>query len=98
MLYSYSFQNKKRDLSDVLSTVIKDEPRFMKAISPKRLFLVVKANPCTWKAAVASFRRPPIPISTPKQRADSSSSGWMNPANKPAEYWQCKGNPTPSKD
>ena len=28
MLYSYSFANRKRDLSDVLSTVIKDEPRF----------------------------------------------------------------------
>lgn len=29
MLYTYSFQNKKRDLSDVLSTVVKDEPRFI---------------------------------------------------------------------
>ncbi len=29
MLYSYSFQEKKRDLSDILSTVIKDEPRFI---------------------------------------------------------------------
>ena len=29
MLYSYSFQNKKRDLSDILSEVIKDEPRFI---------------------------------------------------------------------
>ena len=29
MLYSYSFQNKKRDLSDILSTVIKNEPRFI---------------------------------------------------------------------
>ena len=29
MLYSYSFANRKRDLSDVLSTVIKDEPRFI---------------------------------------------------------------------
>ncbi|MCP3967476.1 MAG: DUF5309 domain-containing protein [Lentisphaerae bacterium] len=28
-LYSYSFANKKRDLTDVLSTVIKDEPRFI---------------------------------------------------------------------
>ena len=28
-LYSYSFANKKRDLSDILSTVIKDEPRFI---------------------------------------------------------------------
>ena len=28
-LYSYSFQNKKRDLSDIMSTVIKDEPRFI---------------------------------------------------------------------
>jgi len=34
MLYSYSFQNKKRDLSDVLSTVIKDEPRFISLFSP----------------------------------------------------------------
>ena len=34
MLYSYSFQNKKRDLSDVLSTVIKDEPRFMSNFLP----------------------------------------------------------------
>ena len=29
MLYSYSFQNRKRDLSDILSTVVKDEPRFI---------------------------------------------------------------------
>ncbi len=29
MLFSYSFQNKKRDLSDILSTVIKDSPRFI---------------------------------------------------------------------
>ena len=29
MLYTYSFQDKKRDLSDVLSTVVKDEPRFI---------------------------------------------------------------------
>ncbi|MDD3154829.1 MAG: DUF5309 family protein [Victivallaceae bacterium] len=29
MLYSYSFSNRKRDLSDILSTVIKDEPRFI---------------------------------------------------------------------
>ena len=27
-IYAYSFVNKKRDLSDILSTVIKDEPRF----------------------------------------------------------------------
>ena len=29
MLYTYSFQNRKRDLADILSTVIKDEPRFI---------------------------------------------------------------------
>ena len=29
MLYSYSFANRKRDLSDILSTVIRDEPRFI---------------------------------------------------------------------
>lgn len=29
MLYSYSFSNRKRDLSDVFATVIKDEPRFI---------------------------------------------------------------------
>jgi hypothetical protein len=29
MLYTYSFQNRKRDLRDVLSTVVKDEPRFI---------------------------------------------------------------------
>ncbi len=29
MLFSYSFQNKKRDLAEVLSTVIKNEPRFI---------------------------------------------------------------------
>ena len=29
MLYSYSFSTRKRDLSDVLSAVIKDEPRFI---------------------------------------------------------------------
>ncbi len=29
MLFSYSFQNKKRDLSDILSTVVKDAPRFI---------------------------------------------------------------------
>lgn len=34
MLYSYSFQNKKRDLSDVLSTIIKDEPRFISLFRP----------------------------------------------------------------
>ena len=28
-LYTYSFSDKKRDLTDVLSTVIKDEPRFI---------------------------------------------------------------------
>ncbi len=28
-LYTYSFKDKKRDLSDILSTVIKDEPRFI---------------------------------------------------------------------
>lgn len=32
-IYSYSFQNKKRDLSNVLSTVIKDEPRFISNFS-----------------------------------------------------------------
>jgi hypothetical protein len=25
-LYSYNFQDKKRDLSDVLSTIVQDEP------------------------------------------------------------------------
>ena len=34
MLYTYSFQNKKRDLSDILSTVIKDEPRFISNFKP----------------------------------------------------------------
>jgi len=34
MLYSYSFQNKKRDLADILSTVIKDEPRFISNFKP----------------------------------------------------------------
>ena len=29
MIYSYSFANRKRDLSDILNTVIKDEPRFI---------------------------------------------------------------------
>lgn len=29
MLYSYSFSNHKRDLSGILNTVIKDEPRFI---------------------------------------------------------------------
>ena len=29
MFYSYSFSNRKRDLSDILSTVIRDEPRFI---------------------------------------------------------------------
>ena len=29
MLYTYSFSNVRRDLSDILSTVIKDEPRFI---------------------------------------------------------------------
>ena len=33
-LYTYSFQNKKRDLSDILSTVIKDEPRFISNFKP----------------------------------------------------------------
>ncbi|MBS1453623.1 MAG: DUF5309 family protein [Lentisphaeria bacterium] len=34
MLYTYSFQNKKRDLSDILSTVVKDEPRFISLFNP----------------------------------------------------------------
>ncbi|MGN1366565.1 MAG: DUF5309 family protein, partial [Victivallis vadensis] len=34
MLYTYSFQNKKRDLSDILSTVVKDEPRFISNFRP----------------------------------------------------------------
>ncbi|MBE6358662.1 MAG: hypothetical protein E7057_05375 [Lentisphaerae bacterium] len=29
MLYNYTFANRKRDLSDVMATVIKDEPRFI---------------------------------------------------------------------
>ena len=29
MLYSYTFANAKRDLADIMSTVIKDEPRFI---------------------------------------------------------------------
>lgn len=29
MLYTYSFSNRKRDLSDILSTVIREEPRFI---------------------------------------------------------------------
>lgn len=28
-IYAYGFANKKRDLSDILSTVVKDEPRFI---------------------------------------------------------------------
>ena len=35
-LYSYSFQNVKRDLNDVLSTIIKDEPRFISSFKPGR--------------------------------------------------------------
>ena len=34
MLYSYTFANRKRDLSDVLSTVVKDEPRFISNFRP----------------------------------------------------------------
>ena len=34
MLYTYSFANRKRDLSDVMSTVIKDEPRFISNFRP----------------------------------------------------------------
>ena len=29
MLYSYTFSNRKRDLSDILSTVVREEPRFI---------------------------------------------------------------------
>lgn len=29
MMYSYTFANRKRDLSDILSTVIREEPRFI---------------------------------------------------------------------
>lgn len=36
MIYAYSFQNKKRDLSDILSTVVKDEPRFISLFGRKR--------------------------------------------------------------
>ena len=28
-IYAYSFVNKKRDLSDILSTVVREEPRFI---------------------------------------------------------------------
>ena len=34
-IYSYTFQNRKRDLSDVLSTVIRDQPRFI-SLFPRR--------------------------------------------------------------
>ena len=34
MLYTYSFSNRKRDLSDIMSTVIKDEPRFISNFHP----------------------------------------------------------------
>ena len=40
MLYSYSFSNRKRDLSDILATVIRDEPRFIsnfKAVPEARM-------------------------------------------------------------
>lgn len=35
MIFAYSFQNKKRDLSDILSTVQKDEPRFISLFAKK---------------------------------------------------------------
>ena len=34
MLYNYSFANRKRDLSDVMAAVIKDEPRFISNFKP----------------------------------------------------------------
>ena len=34
MLYNYSFANRKRDLADVMATVIKDEPRVMSNVRP----------------------------------------------------------------
>ena len=34
MLYSYSFADRKRDLGTVLSTVIKEEPRFISNFQP----------------------------------------------------------------
>ena len=34
MLYTYSFANRKRDLSDILSTVVRDEPRFISNFKP----------------------------------------------------------------
>ena len=34
MLYSYSFSNRKRDLSDILSGVVRDEPRFIANFKP----------------------------------------------------------------
>lgn len=33
-LYTYNFANKKRDLADILSTVIKEEPRFIANFKP----------------------------------------------------------------
>ena len=46
MLYNYSFANRKRDLSDVMAAVIKDEPRFIsnfttasEAVSAKHEYL-----------------------------------------------------------
>ena len=34
MLYTYSFAERKRDLSDILSTVVRDEPRFISNFKP----------------------------------------------------------------
>ena len=34
MLYSYSFSDRKRDLSDIFSTVVRDEPRFISNFKP----------------------------------------------------------------
>lgn len=35
MLYSYDLKNKKRDLTDVLSTVVADQPRFISLFVPR---------------------------------------------------------------
>jgi len=61
MLYSYSFSDRKRDLSDILSTVIKDEPRFISnfrrvadATQPKHEWLEDQISARGFAASAAS--------------------------------------------
>lgn len=75
MLYSYSFQNKKRDLSDILSTVIKDEPRFISNFKPVENATQQKHEWLEDQIAGRSVTASTVPEAGVVTPADSSFSG-----------------------